>query len=249
MNDATSDAAADRLFGDLAPFLSQSAEELAVPAVGGAARAVFARLLSLLESGAVRAARCGGDGRWTADARVKQGILLGFRLGRLVAAGDAALPFTDKDTYPVRAFDPAARVRVVPGGSAVRAGAYLAPGVTVMPPAYVNAGAFVDEGTMVDSHALVGSCAQVGKRVHISAACQIGGVLEPVGAVPVVVEDDVFLGGNTGIYEGTWVRRGAVLAAGVVLTRSSRVYDLVHGRELVGPRNEDRRQSGVKPKS
>jgi 2,3,4,5-tetrahydropyridine-2-carboxylate N-succinyltransferase len=164
---------------------------------------------------------------------VKKGILFGFKLGRLVELGDAALPFVDKDTYPVRGFSPSDRVRIVPGGSSVRRGAHLAPSVTLMPPAYVNVGAFVDEGTMVDSHALVGSCAQVGKRVHLSAAAQIGGVLEPVGAVPVVIEDDAFVGGNVGVYEGTLVRTRAVLAAGVILTRSTKVFDLVNEKELV----------------
>ena len=149
-----------------------------------------------------------------------------------VELGDAALPFVDKDTYPVRGFAPADRVRVVPGGSAIRRGAHIAPGVTIMPPAYINVGAFVDEGTLVDSHALIGSCAQVGKRVHVSAGAQVGGVLEPVGAVPVVIEDDAFIGGNTGIYEGTRIGERAVLAAGVVVTRSSRLFDLVNEKEI-----------------
>lgn len=216
----------------LAPFLELDATALAAADVQPKARAAFAAFVTALEQGTVRAASRGDDGRWIANPEVKRGILLGFRLGGLVQMGDATLPFVDKDTYPVRAFDLAERVRLVPGGSSVRRGAHVATAVTIMPPAYINVGAFVDEGTLVDSHALVGSCAQVGKRVHISAACQIGGVLEPVGAVPVVIEDDVLLGGNTGIYEGTIVRARAVLGAGVVLTRSTKVYDLVQEREL-----------------
>jgi 2,3,4,5-tetrahydropyridine-2-carboxylate N-succinyltransferase len=140
--------------------------------------------------------------------------------------------FVDKSTYPARRFDPQQGVRVVPGGSSIREGAFLARGVVCMPPMYVNAGAYVDEGTMVDSHALVGSCAQIGKRVHLSAAAQIGGVLEPVNATPVIIEDDVLIGGNTGVYEGTLVRRRAVLAAGTILTRGTPVYDIVRGEVL-----------------
>ena len=170
------------------------------------------------------------DGRWQANAWVKQGILLGFRLGvnEETSAGDS-FTFVDKNTFPVQPFSAANGVRIVPGGSTVREGAYLAPGVICMPPMYVNVGAYVDEGTMVDSHALVGSCAQIGKRVHLSAAAQIGGVLEPVNASPVIIEDDCLIGGNTGVYEGTVVRKGAVLAAGTVLTRGTPVYDLVKG--------------------
>lgn len=223
----------DAVVAELDPFLSLSADELAVDDVARKARVAFGRFLELLEVGAVRAAAPGPDGAWTVDARVKKGILFGFKLGRLVELGDAMLPFVDKDTFPVRSFGTSARVRVVPGGSSVRRGAHVAPSVTIMPPAYVNTGAFVDEGTLVDSHALVGSCAQIGKRVHLSAAAQVGGVLEPIGAVPVVIEDDAFVGGNTGIYEGTLVRTRAVLAAGVVLTRSTKVYDLVNEREIV----------------
>jgi len=159
---------------------------------------------------------------------VKKGILLGFRLGELAETGDA-LSFVDKDTYPVRHFTADDRVRIVPGGSSVRSGAYVAPSVVCMPPMYVNVGAYVDEGTMVDSHALVGSCAQIGKRVHLSAAAQIGGVLEPVNASPVIIEDDVLVGGNCGVYEGTLVRARAVLGAGTILTRSTPLYDLVCG--------------------
>lgn len=216
----------------LEPFLALSADALASHPEAAVARAAFDRFLDVLESGEARAATRQADGTWRVEPRVKQGVLFGFRLGRIVEMGDAALPFVDKDTYPVRAFAPAARVRVVPGGSSVRRGAHVAPGVTMMPPAFVNVGAYVDEGALIDSHALVGSCAQLGKRVHLSAAAQIGGVLEPVGALPVIVEDDCFIGGNTGVYEGTIVRARAVLAAGVVLTRSSRVFDLVNEREI-----------------
>ena len=188
----------------------------------------FQALRRALEDGSVRAAERGFDGVWHANPWVKKGILLGFRLGELVGSEAGPFSFVDKDTYPARAFTPEDGVRVVPGGSTVRRGAYLAPSVVCMPPMYVNVGAYVDAGTMVDSHALVGSCAQIGKRVHLSAAAQIGGVLEPIGAAPVVVEDDVFVGGGCGIYEGTVVRERAVLAAGVILTRSTRVYDLVN---------------------
>ena len=221
----------DHVMAEIEPYVDMSVAELVIDDIGRKARTAFRHFLGLLEVGAVRAA-ASVEGRWVVDARVKKGILFGFRLGRLVELGDASLPFIDKDTFPVRGFAPSDRVRVVPGGSSVRRGAHVAAGVTIMPPAYINVGAYVDEGTMVDSHALVGSCAQVGKRVHVSAAAQIGGVLEPVGAVPVVVEDDVFIGGNTGVYEGTLIRSRAVLAAGVVLTRSSRVFDLVNEREI-----------------
>ena len=197
-----------------------------------AAREAFDRFLEALERGEVRSAERGGDGQWRANAWVKRGILLGFRLGEIADFSAPPFSFFDKDLFPARAFTAADGVRVVPGGSTVRRGAHVARGVVCMPPMYVNVGAFVDEGTMVDSHALVGSCAQIGKRVHLSAAAQVGGVLEPIGAVPVVVEDDVFVGGGCGIYEGTVVRARAVLAAGVVLTRSARVYDLVNERVL-----------------
>ena len=161
---------------------------------------------------------------------MKQGILLGFRLGELSKMGEGtSLSFVDKDTFPARRFTVRDRVRVVPGGSSVRLGAYVAPGVICMPPMFINVGAFVDEGTMVDSHALVGSCAQIGKRVHLSAAAQIGGVLEPINAAPVIIEDDVLVGGNCGVYEGTLVRTRAVLGAGTILTRSTPLYDLVRG--------------------
>lgn len=193
------------------------------------ARNVFERFLDELTAGHVRAAEK-VDGIWRTNVWVKQGILLGFRLGDLMEFGPGRpLSFVDKDTYPARIFTSADMVRVVPGGSSVRQGAYVAPGVVCMPPMYINAGAYVDEGTMVDSHALVGSCAQVGKRVHLSAAAQIGGVLEPVNASPVIIEDDVLVGGNCGVYEGTLVRARAVLGAGTILTRSTPLYDLVKG--------------------
>jgi 2,3,4,5-tetrahydropyridine-2-carboxylate N-succinyltransferase len=192
------------------------------------ARATFLRFRDELSAGKIRAAEK-VDGRWRANAWVKQGILLGFRLGALSEMGDAALSFVDKDTFPARQFKVSDRVRVVPGGSSVRLGAYVAPSVICMPPMFINVGAYVDEGTMVDSHALVGSCAQVGKRVHLSAAAQIGGVLEPINAAPVVIEDDVLVGGNCGVYEGTLVRARAVLGAGTILTRSTPLYDLVRG--------------------
>ena len=169
---------------------------------------------------------------WRVNVWVKQGILLGFRLGVLADASSTGFSFVDKDTYPVRHFSPGDGIRVVPGGSSVRAGAYVARGVVCMPPMYINAGAWVDEGTMVDSHALVGSCAQIGKRVHLSAAAQIGGVLEPVNANPVIIEDDVLVGGNCGVYEGTIVRNGAVLAAGTILTRGTPVFDVINGEIL-----------------
>jgi 2,3,4,5-tetrahydropyridine-2,6-dicarboxylate N-succinyltransferase len=171
---------------------------------------------------------------WRVNGWVKQGILLGFRLGKLEKMGGDHFSFVDKSTYPVRRFGLQEGVRIVPGGSAIREGAFLAPGVVCMPPMYVNAGAYVDEDTMVDSHALVGSCAQIGKRVHLSAGAQIGGVLEPINATPVIIEDDVLIGGNTGVYEGTLVRRSAVLAAGTILTRGTPVYDIVRNQVLRG---------------
>jgi 2,3,4,5-tetrahydropyridine-2-carboxylate N-succinyltransferase len=195
-------------------------------------RDVVDALLDALESGSIRSASRGDDGTWRVNAWVKRGILLGFRAGRLARSGGDTLTFVDKDTYPIRRFDVEANVRVVPGGSSVRRGAFLAPNVVCMPPMYVNVGAWIGGGTMVDSHALVGSCAQIGERVHLSAAAQIGGVLEPVNAAPVVIEDDVLVGGNCGVYEGTIVRSRAVLAAGVILTRGTPVYDLVNERIL-----------------
>jgi 2,3,4,5-tetrahydropyridine-2-carboxylate N-succinyltransferase len=196
------------------------------------AEAAFLELRGALEAGSLRSAEPDASTPlgWRVNAWVKRGILLGFRLGQMVEMGSPdGFRFVDKATYPARRFAVADGVRVVPGGSSVRSGAYLSKGVVVMPPAYVNVGAYVDEGTMVDSHALVGSCAQIGKRVHLSAAAQIGGVLEPVNASPVIIEDDALVGGNTGVYEGTIVRKRAVIAAGTVLTRGTPVYDVVKG--------------------
>ena len=218
----------DGLEARIEAWFGQGAE-----AVGNeVALSAFLELRAALERGTLRSAEPDASPLgWRVNAWVKRGILLGFRLGQMTEMGgaDGGLSFVDKATYPARRFAVEDGVRVVPGGSSVRSGAYVAKGVVVMPPAYVNVGAYVDEGTMVDSHALVGSCAQIGKRVHLSAAAQIGGVLEPVNATPVVIEDDCLIGGNTGVYEGTIVRKGAVLAAGVVLTRGTPVYDIVHG--------------------
>lgn len=196
-----------------------------------AALAAFRALKAGLNAGTVRAAERGADGHWRVNTWVKAGILLGFRLGRVEpAAVGGPFPFYDKDTYPLRALGPTDGIRVVPGGSAIRDGSYVAPGVVCMPPMYINVGAYVGEGTMVDSHALVGSCAQIGRRVHISAAAQIGGVLEPAGALPVIIEDEVLVGGNCGVYEGTVVRERAVLAPGTILSGGTAVFDLVHDR-------------------
>lgn len=193
------------------------------------ARKAFLEFREQLTQGKIRAAEKIG-GKWKVNVWVKQGILLGFRLGELSKIGDdGCLSFVDKDTFPARKFTVEDRVRLVPGGSSVRLGAHVAPGVICMPPMFINVGAYVDEGTMVDSHALVGSCAQIGKRVHLSAAAQIGGVLEPVNAAPVIIEDDVLVGGNCGVFEGTLVRARAVLGAGTILTRSTPLYDLVRG--------------------
>ena len=195
------------------------------------AEAAFLELRGGLESGELRAAEPDDSPLgWHVNAWVKRGILLGFRVGALTEISSShGFSFVDKDTYPTRRFTAKECIRIVPGGSSVRAGSHLARGVVVMPPAYINVGAYVDECSMVDSHALVGSCAQIGKRVHLSAAAQIGGVLEPVNASPVIIEDDALVGGNTGVYEGTIVRKRAVIAAGTVLTRGTPVYDLVRG--------------------
>jgi 2,3,4,5-tetrahydropyridine-2,6-dicarboxylate N-succinyltransferase len=195
-------------------------------------REVYEVFKSALRRGEIRSAEKDADGNWHANAWVKQGILLGFRMGKMVEMSKSTetLQFFDKDTFPLRPMSLDDNVRIVMGGSAIRDGCYVAPGVVVVPPAYINVGAYVDEGTMVDSHALVGSCAQIGKRVHLSAAAQIGGVLEPVGAVPVIIEDDVLVGGNAGVYEGTIVRTRAVLASGVILTRSTPLFDLPNER-------------------
>ena len=188
----------------------------------------FHETIAGLESGKVRVAEK-VDGEWKVNSWVKEVILSGFRLGKLADMSQGQFPFFDKDTMPVRRFTAENGVRIVPGGSSVRSGAYLAPSVIMMPPAYVNVGAYVDEGTMIDSHALVGSCAQVGKHVHLSAASQLGGVLEPVGALPVMIEDNVFIGGNCGIYEGTIVKENAVIGTGVVINASTAIYDAVNG--------------------
>jgi 2,3,4,5-tetrahydropyridine-2-carboxylate N-succinyltransferase len=224
--------------------LESRIEELSARAEAGPpgveAYRVLEELLEALEAGTVRSAERDADGRWRAVPWVKRGILLGFRFGQMV---DMSVPssgegrrfsFVDKHTFPPRRFHEQDGIRIVPGGSSIRRGAHLAKGVVCMPPMYVNVGAYIGVGTMVDSHALVGSCAQIGERVHLSAAAQIGGVLEPVNASPVVVEDDALVGGNCGVYEGTVVRRKAVLAAGVVLTRGTPVYDLVNERVLKG---------------
>ena len=191
--------------------------------------AVIEHLLESLEQGTVRSAICDEHGVWHAVPWVKRGILVAFRFGVLadLSGGEGPFSFVDKDTIPPRRFKVDQNVRIVPGGSTIRRGAFVAPGVVCMPPMFVNVGAYIGAGTMIDSHALVGSCAQIGERCHVSAAAQIGGVLEPVNASPVIIEDDVIVGGNTGVYEGTVVRSKAVLAAGVVLTRGTPVYDLV----------------------
>lgn len=192
-------------------------------------RATFDQFKAELNEGRVRAAEPDANSPtgWKVNEWVKKGILLGFRMGRIVEMPPAGFQFRDKDTFPLRQVPADRNVRVVPGGSSIRDGCYIGKDVVCMPPMYVNAGAYVDDGTLIDSHALVGSCAQVGKKCHISAAAQIGGVLEPVGALPVIIEDEVLVGGNCGVYEGTIVRKGAVLAAGVILTGSTPVYDLV----------------------
>ena len=209
---------------------------------------VFQRFKDALNSGEIRAAepdRSATTG-WRVNAWVKKGILLGFRMGSTVDMSiDASRqPFFDKATYPVRAFTATSGVRIVPGGSSIRDGCYVGKGVTCMPPMYINVGAYVGDETMVDSHALVGSCAQVGKNCHISAAAQIGGVLEPVGAMPVIIEDDVLIGGNCGVYEGTIVKRGAVLGSGTILNRSTPVYDLVNEKVYTAGRAATAQETG-----
>lgn len=188
----------------------------------------FLQVCEDLESGKIRVAEK-KDGEWKVNSWIKEMILTGFRLGKLTDMSAGGLSFIDKDTIPARTFSVEDRVRIVPGGSSVRRGAYLAPSVIMMPPAYVNIGAYVDEGSMIDSHALVGSCAQIGKNVHLAAAAQVGGVLEPVGALPVIIEDGVFVGGNCGVYEGVLVKEGAVLGSGVILNKSTALYDAVNG--------------------
>jgi 2,3,4,5-tetrahydropyridine-2-carboxylate N-succinyltransferase len=215
-----------------ASVLKSAIERLSAPESVGThddARRTFLDFRSALTRGEIRAAEKIA-GQWVVNAWVKQGILLGFRLGELqeMADGDV-LSFVDKDTFPARRVTLADRIRLVPGGSSIREGAHVAPSVICMPPMFINVGAYVEEGTMIDSHALVGSCAQIGKRVHLSAAAQIGGVLEPINAAPVIIEDDVLVGGNCGVYEGTLVGARAVLGAGTILTRSTPLYDLVRG--------------------
>jgi 2,3,4,5-tetrahydropyridine-2-carboxylate N-succinyltransferase len=217
---------------DLLSTLKLAIERLSTGAAIGnsdEARRTFFDFRAALTRGEVRAAEK-VDGRWVVNTWVKQGILLGFRLGELQEMSDGdVLSFVDKDTFPARRLTLADHIRLVPGGSSIREGAYVAPSVICMPPMFINVGAYVDEGSMIDSHALVGSCAQIGKRVHLSAAAQIGGVLEPVNAAPVILEDDVLVGGNCGVYEGTLVGARAVLGAGTILTRSTPLYDLVRG--------------------
>ena len=231
-------SSAPTLGADFSDRLLRCADTPAGQPLPADAESIVEELLAALERGELRAAERDASGTWNAVPWVKRGILLGFRAGRIVdmtvGGTGTVLPFFDKHTYPPQPMTLAAGVRIVPGGSSVRRGAYLAPGVVCMPPMYVNVGAWVGAGTMVDSHALVGSCAQIGERVHLSAAAQIGGVLEPVNAAPVVIEDDVLVGGNCGVYEGTIVRAKAVLAAGVVLTRGTPVYDLVNERIVRG---------------
>ena len=219
--------------------LAADIEALAAAGAGvdrAAARAAFTELRAALSAGAVRAAEPdpSAPSGWRVNTWVKQGILLGFRAGDIVdvSADHGRWPFADKDTLPLKKLDRTSGIRIVPGGSTVRDGAYLGRGVICMPPMYINIGAYVGESTLVDSHALVGSCAQIGRHVHLSAGAQIGGVLEPVGALPVIIEDEVLVGGNCGVYEGAVVKRRAVLAAGTILTGSTPIYDLPNSRIL-----------------
>jgi 2,3,4,5-tetrahydropyridine-2-carboxylate N-succinyltransferase len=213
-------------------FFAQSTE----PATDEHFRAVE-ELRAGLNEGRLRAAEPSGDG-WKVNAWVKKGILLGFRIGRIVTIQENGFTFSDKHTFPLQRIPPERNVRIVPGGTAIRDGCYIGPGVTCMPPAYVNVGAYVGEGTLIDSHALVGSCAQIGRRVHLSAGAQIGGVLEPIGSLPVIIEDEVLVGGNCGIYEGTIVKRRAVLGTGTLLNRSTPVYDLVRSKVYMATESE-----------
>ena len=195
--------------------------------------AVFQAFKDALNRGEVRAAEPDASAKtgWRVNPWVKKGILLGFRMGRIVdmSVDAARQPFFDKSTYPVKTVTPESGVRIVPGGSSIRDACYVGRGVTCMPPMFINVGAYVGDDTMIDSHALVGSCAQVGQKCHVSAGAQLGGVLEPVGALPVILEDEVMVGGNCGVYEGTVVKRRAVLGTGTILNRSTPVYDLVRG--------------------
>ncbi len=194
-----------------------------------AVQELFEVFIDQLDRGCIRAVSY-DNGEWSVNSWVKKGILLGFRIGRLVFQQDGLFGFCDKGTYPVKQFLLTDAVRVVPGGTSVRRGAYCAPGIVIMPPSYINVGAYVDAGTMIDSHVLIGSCAQIGKRCHISAGVQVGGVLEPIQGSPVIIEDEVFIGGQCGIYEGVVVRGHAVLATGTILTASTVLYDAVHER-------------------
>ena len=215
--------------------LQQKIEELfdtKPPTYGDAERDLFLQFRNLLDSGEVRSAEpdASQPTGWRVNTWVKKGILLGFRIGGVIdMTAGGSLTFLDKSTYPTKTIAVGDGIRIVPGGSSIRAGAFVGRGVTCMPPMYINVGAYVSDGTMVDSHALIGSCAQIGRNCHISAASQIGGVLEPVGAMPVIIEDDVLVGGNCGIYEGTIVKRRAVLGSGTILNRSTPLYDLVKG--------------------
>ena len=218
------------------PHLIEELFALGDKAESLAARGAFVRLRDALGNGTVRAAEPDPSSPtgWKVNAWVKKGILLGFRFGRLVdqSMDHGRLAFFDKDTMPLKALGLDRQVRLVPGGSAIREGAYVGKGVICMPPMYINIGAYVGECTLIDSHVLVGSCAQIGSKVHVSAGAQIGGVIEPVGAMPVVIEDDVLIGGNTGIYEGAVIKRGAVIGAGTIITRSTPVYDLPNGKVI-----------------
>ena len=196
----------------------------------------FLNVMEGLENGTLRVARK-VDGQWKVYPEVKEIILAGFRLGKLTDMSQGQFPFFDKDTFPTREFSAEDKVRIVPGGTSIRRGAYLAPGSIVMPPSYINVGAYIDEGTMVDSHVTIGSCAQIGKNIHIAAAAQIGGFLDPAGAMPVIIEDGAFIGGNCGIYEGTIVEEGAVIGSGVVITSSTPLFDATKGDFV--PRNAD----------
>jgi 2,3,4,5-tetrahydropyridine-2-carboxylate N-succinyltransferase len=220
----------------------EAAFQIAASELGEAEQRLFQQFKAALNQGKYRAAEpdAATATGWRVNSWVKKGILLGFRLGQIVdmSVDVQRQPFFDKATYPAKAFTAQSGVRIVPGGSSIRDGCYVGRGVTCMPPMYINAGAYVDDGTMVDSHALVGSCAQIGKNCHLSAAAQIGGVLEPVGALPVIIEDEVMVGGNCGVYEGTVVKRRAVLGSGVILNRSTPVYDLVNERVLVAKDDE-----------
>lgn len=220
--------------------LQQSIETLFVASPQqppGDFRPIFDEFMNQLNSGEIRAAEFDGE-NWQVNHWVKKGILLGFRYGQLTDYSGDIFPFFDKDTYPLQPITIHQKIRIVPGGSSIRNGSFLAPGVVIMPPAYVNVGGYIDADTMIDSHALVGSCAQIGKRVHLSAGVQIGGVLEPIGARPVIIEDDVLVGGNCGVFEGVLVKRGAVLAAGTILTASLPVYDLIRQVLLKGNKEQ-----------